>query len=405
MQVPTEENWPALGHEPLPWDLSSVYASPTQKRKHRGTYRAAVPPTIAGRTPHLRATTRSLVDDATAELARFDERALDLLGTDVRLGSPIASILLRTESASSSQIEDITVGARQLALFEIGEARSANAALVSANVRAMRTGLHLVDDISEQSLLDAHEALLGPSQPTHAGRWRDQQVWIGGGAVGPHLADFVPPSAPRVPPLVTDLVAYCADRETSALVQAAVAHAQFETIHPFTDGNGRVGRILVHAVLARRGLTRHVVVPVSAGLLVDVDAYVDALDRYRAGDPEPIVERVAEAAFFGVGTSRELLSDLAEARRAARSRVTARSDAAAWRLVDHLVGQPVVSSTSAAHALDVPVMTAQRAIDHLVDVGVLTETTGRSRGRLWQLDDALDALDRFAERLRRATRS
>ncbi|MCO7239334.1 Fic family protein [Aeromicrobium sp. CnD17-E] len=402
--MPTEEAWPALDHETLPWDLSGAYASPTQKRKHRGPYRAAVPPTIDGRQPRLDAGTRSLVDDATAELARFDERALELLGTDVQLASPITSILLRTESASSSQIEDITVGARQLALFEIGEARSANAALVSANVRAMRTGLELVDDISEQSLLDAHGALLGETQPAHAGRWRDQQVWIGGGTIGPHLADFVPPSALHVPRLVTDLVAYCAGDETPPLVQAAVAHAQFETIHPFTDGNGRVGRILVHAVLARRGLTRHVVVPVSAGLLVDVDAYVDALTQYRAGDPGAIVERVAEAVFFAVGASRDLLSDLAEARRAARHRVTARSDAAAWRLVDHLVGQPVISSTSAANALDVPVMTAQRAIDHLTEVGVLTETTGRSRGRVWQLDDALDALDRFAERLRRAAR-
>ena len=134
--------------------------------------------------------------------------------------------------------------------------------------------------------------------------------WIGGSRLGPHAAVFVPPVHERVPGLIDDLVAFIARDDVPVLAHAALAHAQFETIHPFEDGNGRTGRALVHAMLRSKGLTRTVTVPISAGLLVDTDAYFVALTAYRSGDPEPIVECFADAAFAAVANGRELVGDL-----------------------------------------------------------------------------------------------
>ncbi len=106
----------------------------------------------------------------------------------------------------------------------------------------------------------------------------------------------VRPARPhRVPAAIDDLMAFAARDDVPLLAQIAVAHAQFETIHPFTDGNGRTGRALVQAMLRNKGLTRQVTVPVSAGLLADTDGYIAALTAYRDGDAAPIVERFAEA--------------------------------------------------------------------------------------------------------------
>lgn len=177
-----------------------------------------------------------------------------------------------------------------------------------------------------------HAAPLGDTNPQIAGRWREQQVWIGGGDLGPHGALFVPPHHRRVPAAIDDQVAFIGRDDVPVLEHAAIAHAQFETIHPFGDESGRTGRRLVHAQLRQRGLTRNVSVPVSAGLLTDVERYFDARGSHRDGDPGPIVE-----AFAAVANGRELVGDLRAIRRGWDDRVTARRGATTWRVADLLV--------------------------------------------------------------------
>jgi Fic family protein len=133
----------------------------------------------------------------------------------------------------------------------------------------MQSAISLADDIDEQAILDMHEARGGGAPPAHLGHWRRHQVWVGGSNYGPHGAAYVPPRHERVPPAMADLVAFMRRDDLPALVQATIAHAQFETIHPFPDGNGRTGRSLIHALLRAKRLTRTVIVPVSAGLLAD----------------------------------------------------------------------------------------------------------------------------------------
>jgi Fic family protein len=209
--------------------------------------------------------------------------------------APLASVLLRTESASSSQIEHVTAGAKALALATIDERSGPNARMVAANVAAMQRAIDLSDDLGIASLLDAHEALMDGHQYAEPGRFRSAEAWIGSAAATPHTATFVPPRAERVPDAVRDLIEFCERTDIGVLVQVAVAHAQFETIHPFADGNGRTGRALVHALLRRAGTTRRMTVPVSSGLLADTRRYFDALGSYREGDPTAIVQCFIDA--------------------------------------------------------------------------------------------------------------
>lgn len=385
-------HWPSLTYEELPWELDdAVAASRTARRRHRGPYRAAVVPPIAEAELHLPSATAAAADDAAADIARFDAE----MGHEI---APFASLLLRSESAASSKIENLTASARAIAEAELSPYAGGNARQVVSNVRAMDAAVALAERIDAEAILEMHRALLGDTNPDIAGRWRTQQVWIGGSDYGPHGALFVPPHHRHVEAAIADLVRFI-DRDDMAVVpHAAVAHAQFETIHPFPDGNGRTGRALMHAHLRNKGLTRHVTVPVSAGLLTDTSAYFDALTAYREGDPVPIVERVVHASFAALDNGRRLVADLRLLRDEWQERIEARRGAAAWRAVDVVLRHPVVNAKLLAAELGIAAPNAYRALEPLVAAGVLVESTDKKRNKLWRAPEVLEALDAFATR-------
>ena len=333
----------------------------------------------------------ALVAEASVEIARFDAE----VGAEL---APFAAVLLRSESASSSMIENLSSGAKAIVLAELGSTDKLNATQIVGNVAAMKAALDLADRLDADAILSMHRALLRGHDDAIAGRWRDQQVWIGGDSFGPHGAMFVPPHHGDLRALMDDLVTFTRRTDLPLLTQAAIAHAQFETIHPFRDGNGRTGRALVHAMLRGHGLTRKVTVPVSAGLLTDTRAYFDTLTAYREGDPIPIVEMLAQASLTALANARLLVADLRDTRTNWDTMVKARKGAAAWRLADLLLQQPVVDATAVAKALGISPDNAMRPIAPLVEAGVLTEFTGFARNRMWQSREVLSALDDFATR-------
>jgi len=345
------------------------------------------------------------IDDASRALGDFDTHAAVRLGSDNPAIGPMAAILLRTESASSSQIEHLTTSARQIALAEIDEGDRANAALVVGNVRAMEAAIALADRLDEQTILGMHRELLRGSHSMRgeAGRFRSELVWIGGrDSAGPRGADYIAPQHGLLPAAVADLVTFMGRGDLPALAQVAVAHAQFETIHPFADGNGRTGRALAHAMLRAKGLTRHQTVPISAGLLRDTTGYFAALGAYRDGDAAPIIRRFADATRFAAVTGRTLVDDLAARDdESAQKLAGVRSQAVAWRVLPLLVGQPVVNARYLAATLNTTERSAHRALDILVERGVLVERTGWRRNRVWQHPGILDVLDDYAEMVRR----
>jgi Fic family protein len=390
--------WPALGYEELPWDTDpGLPASRTALRRYRGPYRAAVVPEIADREVVFPAESLAAVDEASAEVARFDAE----LGHEL---APFAAVLLRSESAASSKIENLTASARAIAEAELYARPGSNAALIVANERAMTAAVALAEHIDDDAILAMHRALLERANPAIAGRWRDEQVWIGGSDLGPHGAQFVPPHQRRVPEAISDLVAFITRDDVPVLAHAAIAHAQFETIHPFPDGNGRTGRALVQAHLRNKNLTRNVTVPVSAGLLTDTDAYFAALSQYREGAIEAIVDRFADASFAAVHNGRRLVTDLDEIRASWDERVRARRDATAWRVAALLLRHPVVNASLIASELGIIRQNSYRALDPLLSAGVVVEFSDRKRNKLWRAPEVLDALDRFAVRAGRRAR-
>jgi Fic family protein len=390
----------ALNWDEVPWKSdASQRLSRSQRAKIQSTYKAAVPADIATMPFAIDPQVAAEADDARDAIARFDAE-LSIMFPDGEF-APLSSVLLRTESASSSQIENITTGARALALAEIGLARyGSNAKLVAANVDAMNRAVALADKVTPDTILDIHEALMRGQDHANPGRFRDEQVWIGASPT-PHGAIFVPPHHDRVRASISDLCAFTTRTDIPLLTQAALAHAQFETIHPFNDGNGRTGRALVHALLKGGGATTRTTLPVSAGLLNDTDAYFDALTAYRQGDPSPIVERFARASFSAVDNGRVLADDLNAAYQDWTVRLTARRGAAVWRALPVLMSQPAITSALIQDRTKVSQPAADNAIRQLMDAGVVEKASGIQRNIVYIAKDVIAALDDFAARAKR----
>ena len=148
-------------------------------------------------------------------------------------------------------------------------------------------------------------------------------------------------------------------------------------------------------------MTERVTVPLSAGLLTDTASYFESLDAYRRGDVEAIVRSLTAATFHAVTGGRRLVDDLAAAQAEYIERIVARSDSLVWKLVDALVAQPVVDNAYVRSAFGVSEIAAQRAIDKLAEADILRQTSKGRRNRVWQADEVLAALDRFADGIRR----
>lgn len=392
----------AVGWEELPWHSSAAQIPMTRSERAsiRPTYRAAVPASIRELPFRIESEVAAAIDDARAEIARFDVE-LSALFPGVEI-APLPAVLLRTESASSSQIENIIAGAKALALAEVGIVKyGSNAGVVAANVDAMRRALELADGVTAASILAIHEVLMHGQGHACPGRFRDEQVWIGGSPVSPHKAVFVPPHHSRVPEAIDDLAAFIQRTDLPLIAQAAIAHAQFETIHPFNDGNGRTGRALVHAMFKQGGATTRVTVPVSAGLLTDTESYFAALTAYRNGDPNPIVARFGEASFAAVRNGRTLADDLADIHERWSGTITARKTAAIWRVLPLLLSQPAITSAVVQETTGLSQPAADNVIRQLSDAGIVTRASGTQRNLVWVAGDVIRALDAFGARARR----
>jgi len=387
--------WPSISYEEHPW---AADAEPGTSRRQRllarGPYEAAIPAEIAHINPEVDSRTQSLVEAATVEMVRFDAE----LGQD---SAPFAALLLRSESASSSQIENLTAGARKIVLAQLGDRSSPNAALIASNVRAMEAAIALSEDLGVGNIGTMHHTLLASSDQVIAGEYRGRQVWIRGNS--PHSAEFVPPHHGRVMAAMEDLVEFMRRDDIPALTQAALAHAQFETIHPFADGNGRTGRAIVSALLRAKGVTEKVTIPVSSGLLTNTRLYFDALGDYRQGNILPIIERFAESAMLAVENGRLLAEDIRAAQKEFREKLGSAQESV-LKVLELLPREPAITAEMAAGYARISQATAYRAVQRLEAAGVLTPA-GKVRGTsVWLARDIITALDDFAARSGRRVR-
>ena len=314
----------------------------------------------------------------------------------------LAAPLLRSEALGSSFIEGLRASNKRLALAAYEPlAADVTARAVLGNVRAMERAVEIgtartrfrIDD-----LLDIHRTLLeGTTEERYGGVVRTEQNWIGGRGLSPADATFVPPPADRVPALLDDLVAFINLDDLPAIAQAAIAHAQFETIHPFGDGNGRAGRCLIHVILRRRRLTPLFVPPVSVVLATNARQYIAGLVDFREGRIDDWIGSFADATKSAVDAAKRLwecidalLTELID--RAG----SPRTDSVARKIILGLPAQAVVSAETAASRYAVTPTAARAALNRLQEAGVLLPTrVGRRRDREWLSDELFHLLDAF----------
>ena len=270
-----------------------------------------------------------------------------------------------------------------IVLDEVDESGTPSAAAwVAANLAAVAEaidGAH-AGPLTVESLCGWHRTLMtgSPTPAQQVGVLRSEQGWIGG--TSPLDAHLVRPPPDEVPALVDGLIAYVNRDDLDPVTQAAIAHAQFEIIHPFADGNGRVGRVLIAWILVRR-LSLVAPPPVSARIAADVGGYGSGLVLFRAGDHRAWVRWFAEAVSGAGRAQQELVASVERLQRAWRERLARpradsrrlRSDAAAWRVLDLLPRHLVLTGPIVASELTIPLKSANAALGELVAAGALVE--------------------------------
>jgi Fic family protein len=377
-------------------------------------YQAYLPDTLADRPVVLSSQTAADVADAERAIAVLDSEAATLADTEA-----LAGILLRAESVASSRIEGLEVGARRLlraeAAIELGaETSDVTAAEVLGNIDAMAAAVKSInpgEPITLNLLLDFHRRLLaGTRLDAQAGAIREEQNWIGSSSYNPCSAAFVPPPPEYVPGLLDDLCQFCNSDDIPAVAQAAIAHAQFETIHPFVDGNGRTGRALIHIVLRRRGLATRVLPPVSLVLATWADDYVLGLDatRYRgpassaaARDGTDLwVGRFAAACRRAVADAASFEERAQQLQESWRERLgSVRANSATDVLLRRLPGAPIVTVTSAAGLIDRSFTAANDAIARVTGAGILRQITVGRRNRAFEAPEVIEAFTALERQL------
>ena len=367
----------------------------------------------------------SIPADVAADIADAETAVRDLndRGTAHVSLEGLARFLLRAESVGSSKIEGVEAAARRLARAEAAMALGGGsddhiAVEVIGNIAAMESAVELATDASTlelDDLLSVHRTLMDNSpNPEIGGSVRTEQNWIGGSSFNPCNADFVPPPPEYLPKLMNDLLDYVNGDEHSPLVQAAIAHAQFETLHPFADGNGRTGRALIHVVLRRRGLAPTFVPPISLVLATRSEDYVDGLMTFRHLSGPDSTERSRAAiewlAAFAAATNRacrdaEAYSDdINEITATWRSKVgRIRANSSTDLVLRILPGVPIVTVDSACKLIGRSKARTADAVSALAKAGVLRQrNVGRQRYRVFEATEVLDLFTELEQALTEA---
>lgn len=373
-----------------------IYAPAKYKRACR--YDAFVPDKLTDMSFSLDANVAGVVSEAEHAIRSLNEHAGPIL-------APLARLLLRTESIASSKVEGMQLGVRELARAEArvesGRHASATAMEVLANIDAMVLAVEkaaLVGRFDVSQITAIHLRLMERSENNRiAGRIRTRQNWIGGNDHNPCGADFVPPPPEAVDGLLADLCEAINDDRLPPLVQAAMVHAQFETIHPFDDGNGRTGRALIHVVLRRRNVAPRYLPPISVVLAGAKGRYIEGLTNFRGNDVGTWIEHFADAA----GRAAHLAAAYVTAvealtvewrQRLSNSVAAPRADAAAWALINVLPAHPMITAPVATSATGRSKAAIYEAIEQLQTAEVLLPLSESRRNRSWEVAGLLNLI-------------
>ena len=392
--VAPERDWPPHDSVTQPWRQAQRGGTAADRKLSQ--VMAALPPRIAELDYQPTPSVQALIERAAAAISSLDSED----GGDL---AAFSRFLIQTEAVSSSKIEHVEARTEDFARALAGIKADAAATSMVAATRAITTMIDRAGETGELVLadtLEAHRLLMAddPLDRRYAGAPRVQQNWIGGSDHSPRDAVHVPPPPVTLAGYLDDLYRFANRDDLPAVVQAAIVHAQFESIHPFTDGNGRIGRALINAVFRRRGLTHRTVVPVASAMVADRPGYFALVNSYRDGILGPFVESLARSAIVAAEESRESARRLRTMPDDWSDLVPARAGSASSRLLDALLAHPVLTADE-VETIAGGSSQAYRAIEQLVAAGILREITGRRRNRVWLAVDVGAELDDVVMRI------
>lgn len=398
----TDRDWAACAYKNVPWRQQVRDGS--KEDRMVCSIRVCIPSEIATRAFSLDSGLVSKVESALNAISALDNAHGETLKSLDRL-------LIRTESIASSKIENLHATSEEYARAMYGNNSNSSAVAMVAGTNALIALIAAVDSgktITESAIKIAHRTLMKDvsREQESAGEYRRVQNWIDGSNHSPLGAIFVPPPPENVESLMKDLLAFANRDDVPVLAQAAITHAQFETIHPFTDGNGRIGRALVNAILRRRRITTRVVVPIASFLVANRKAYFDDLNKYRDGYLEDLLTRFANAANIASIEATRTSTTLSELPATWRKKLgTVRSGGSTSHLLEILISNPVFSAEELVGVIGKNPTSIYNAISRLHGVAILTPLSDRKRNQIWGVTDVLHELEVLDRRIAAKGRS
>ncbi len=311
---------------------SAHYISRKNKKLMEQSYKSAVIKDLSSFDIVLNDKLQSLLLESVEELSKLDGFIKDKL-------KYFPMIILRSEALSSTQIEYYDSSYRNIASAQILETKDREANIIKNNLESLVFILENDIVISKEIIVKLNQIVLGDDNADI----RNIVNWIGSPSSIPQNAIYVPPHPSHLKENIDEFIKFCKRDDIHPLIQASFAHAYFETIHPFADGNGRVGRILIQLLLKEKGYLENLFLPFSIGLLKDKDKYIKSLDNFKEGNYEAIIEVMLESVLLVTPSIYEALNKLIKIKEEWIGRIVARSDALVWEILDELIYQPVIS--------------------------------------------------------------
>ncbi|GAA4802611.1 Fic family protein [Nocardioides caeni] len=399
--TPVANDWPAHTFDVRPWRQSSPRGPRVDRLRREVT--VALPPLIAELDYPMDRSLGAMVAACAGDLGH-----LDLVHG--RTLAALNHLQLRTEAVDSSKIENVDASLADYGRALLGVGANASAVSMASATAALSRMIRDADTtrrLSPEAMLQAHHDLFrrNADEAHRAGRFRTTQNWVGGSDYAPRGALHVPPPPETVPDYLDDLFAFCNRDDLPPVVQVAIAHAQFESIHPFIDGNGRIGRTLIHAILRRRRATRHLTVPIASALVSHRDTYFAALNDYRSGNARTIVAMMATAIRIATAESWATATNVLAIRdRWGAALPDARPGDSLFRLLDLLAEEPILNVDLAARRLGLDEDAASQAMDAATTAGVLTRARRTRKAPVWLAHDVLDEVEDLSARIQASAR-
>jgi Fic family protein len=376
---------------------------PGGRRPSAWRYEAFVPDPVGDYEPSLTSATSTLAERAGIAVRELNQDSAGLVPLE-----GLGRQLLRSEALASSQIEGLNISLRKLAEADLpGRDGHYKAQEILGNIRALELATRIggeADELDVDAITAIHHSMaIVPPLDRIAGELRETPSWIGGRS--PLDAEFVGPPWEEVRPLLEDLCDFMNRDDISPIAQAAIAHAQFETIHPFGDGNGRVGRCLIQVIFRRRGLAPRYIPPVSIVLGANVDAYIAGLEGFREGEVDGWVLQFARAVESAAAQARSFSEEVTELQAKWRGELgKVRSDAAVLPLIELLPKFPVITAAVAEKEIGRSRPVAIEALGRLEAIGALTRHRSQKFGDSWEAKELFSLLEEFERRVGRSSR-